>query len=144
MFISNDQITLLIGVGLLAAKRFHMFLVITIRIYFSINAMSKIWHGIGMEVWKVVFHSIFKIFHTIFLSIPYNALAVTIKRRRLGRRRLYAETVRPLDWYAPRPLGNKAKFLSYAKNFAQKFFSKILHYININFCFLTFFFAYAL
>ena len=42
-----------------------MFLVITIRIYFSVNAMSEIWYGIGMEVWKIVFHSILEIFHSI-------------------------------------------------------------------------------
>ena len=60
----------------------HVFLAVTVRIYFSVNAMCKS----RMElVWKVVFHSILGMFHSILassvfhaeISIPYHALTKT-------------------------------------------------------------------
>ena len=44
-----------------------------IGMYFSVNTMREIWYGIGMEVWKIVFHSILEIFHSIpFWHLPYS------------------------------------------------------------------------
>ena len=41
--------------------------------YFSLNTMHKILCGIGMEVWKIVFHSMPEIFHSIpFWQLPYS------------------------------------------------------------------------
>ena len=68
---------------------------------FSVNTMHKIQYGIGMEVWKIAFHSILEIFHSIpfwhlpyslpkfpfhsiFHSIPYHAL-LKIRERLLRR-----------------------------------------------------------
>ena len=45
-----------------------------IRIYFFVNTMHKIQYGIGSEIWKIVFHFILEIFHSIpfwHLHIPY-------------------------------------------------------------------------
>ena len=41
--------------------------------YFSVHTMQKIWYEIGMEVWKIVFHFILEIFHSIpFWHLPYS------------------------------------------------------------------------
>ena len=41
--------------------------------YFFVNTMHKIYNEIGMEVWKIVFHFILEIFHSIpFWRLPYS------------------------------------------------------------------------
>ena len=39
----------------------------------SVNVFLQIYYGIGVEVWKIVFHSILEIFHSIpFWHLPYS------------------------------------------------------------------------
>ena len=48
-----------------------------ISMYFSVNTMHEIKYGIGMEVWKIVFHSVLQIFHfphRNFHSIPFHSI----------------------------------------------------------------------
>ena len=51
-------------------------------IYFSVNTMHKVLCEIGMEVWKIVFHFILEIFHSILassifhtkISVPFHSI----------------------------------------------------------------------
>ena len=90
----HDQITLLICRRWLAAEHFHIVLVITIRMYFWVNAMSGIYYGIGIEVQykrlfcipflkssipfhSGIFHIPYRKFHSIVFHLPFHTMPCT-------------------------------------------------------------------
>ena len=58
----------------------------SVQVCFSVTTMHEILYGIGKEVWKIAFHSILEIFHSIhsgifhipyrnFRSIPFHSIS---------------------------------------------------------------------